>query len=115
MKTDFDMAKQIEYTDNSVIERGLEIHDEWTRNGDSSRKIVSVVERMIASVQAQKTGAAYIDALSCLFALDIRMKEKYHTLWQCIFSYFSSKQLPLHTGQGCCVFPLKIIVDNSSG
>ena len=83
------MAKQIEYTADRVMERGYEIHDEWIRNGYSSRKIVSIAERATASVQAKRTSAACTEALACLFALDIRIKEKYNSLLRCFFSYFS--------------------------
>lgn len=89
MKTDFDMAKRIEYTSNGVIERGYKIYDEWSENRYSSRKIVKYVERAVDSVKTKGTSEACLEALSCLFALDIRIKEKYKTIFQCIFSYFS--------------------------
>ena len=89
MKTDFDKMKQEVNTGNSVIERGYKIYDEWIENGYSSRKIVRFTERAVASVQSEKTSAACAEALSCLFALDMRIKEKYNSLLRCIFSYFS--------------------------
>ena len=89
MNKDFDTSYQKQYTGDSVIERGYEIYDEWVNKGFSSRRIVSFAESAVASVQAKRTGSSCVEALSCLFALDMRIKERYNTLLKCLFSYFS--------------------------
>lgn len=83
------MIYKEKYTGDAVIKRGYEIYDEWDRGGFSSRRIVRFTERAVASVQAKNTPASCIEALSCLFALDMRIQEKYNTLFRCLFSYFS--------------------------
>ena len=86
MKKDF---TYIDYTGDSVINRGFEIYDGWKDKSLSSRKIVAHVERAVSAVKLNKSKAASIDALSCLFALDMRIKEKYNNILRCLFSYFS--------------------------
>jgi hypothetical protein len=83
------MIYKEKYTGDAVIKRGYEIYDEWDRGGFSSRRIVRFTERALALVQAKNTPASCIEALSCLFALDMRIQEKYNTLLRCLFSYFS--------------------------
>ena len=68
---------------NAVIERGYAIYDEWSNHKLSSRKIVSYVERNVALVSSKKTNNAYIEALSTLFALEMRVKERYNSLFKC--------------------------------
>ena len=77
------------YNANDVIHRGYNIYDEWTNGKLSSRKIVSYVERAVATLKSQKTKSAYREALSCLFALDLRVKEKYNSTLKCLLHYFS--------------------------
>ncbi|MBO5883305.1 MAG: hypothetical protein J6Q78_02740, partial [Clostridia bacterium] len=78
-----------DYTGDSVINRGYKIYDEWKAKRLSSRKIVASVERAVFTVEQNKSKAAIIDALSCLFALDLRVTEKYDTFWKCLVHYFS--------------------------
>lgn len=89
MNKDFNALHQKIYTGDSVIERGYKIYDEWIKYGFSSRKIARIAKRVAASVQAKRTGRACVEALSCLFALDTRIKEKYGSLLRCLFLYFS--------------------------
>ena len=89
METNFDKIKQEPNAGNHVIERGYAIYDEWVKHRYSSRKIVRFTERVVASLQAQRASAVYFEALSCLFALDIRIQKKYNCFLKCIFSYFS--------------------------
>jgi hypothetical protein len=78
-----------DYTGDSVINRGYKIYDEWKAKRLSSRKIVASVERAVFNIEQNKSKAASIDALSCLFALDLRVTEKYDTFWKCLVHYFS--------------------------
>ena len=78
-----------DYTGDSVIKRGYKIYDEWEAKRLSSRKIVAFVERAVFNIEQNKSKSARIDALSCLFALDLRVTEKYDTFWKCLVHYFS--------------------------
>ena len=89
MKKEFDASQGKLYTADGVIERGYEIYDEWTAKGLSSTGIVSCVERAVADSWSKRTPASFVEALACLFALDIRVNEKYDTFLKCLFSYFS--------------------------
>lgn len=88
MEKDFDFVNN-GYTGKSVIERGYEIYDKWTVNGFSSRKVVNFIDHAVFVSQSKKTPSACVEALSCLFALDLRIKKKYNTLFRCLFLYFS--------------------------
>jgi chemotaxis protein histidine kinase CheA len=85
-KTDFSKGK---YTTDSVIGRAYRVHDKWVEKKYSSKKIVESVEEAVADVKKKKTRSACINALVCLFALDLRIKEKYNNFFRCLFSYFS--------------------------
>lgn len=74
---------------NAVIERGYAIYDEWSNRKLSSRKIIIYVKRNFALVTSQKTTLAYIEALSTLFALEMRVKERYSSILKCFIHYFS--------------------------
>ena len=87
MNKDFDVSYKERYTANNVIDRGYEIYDEWNSNGFSSQKIVSYAESAVSNSQTKRTPAACAEALSCLFALDMRIKEKYSTFFGCLLSY----------------------------
>ena len=88
MKKDLDIA-HMEYTGDAVIGRGYAIYDEWESKRLASVKIVARVEKAIAVLKDKKTKAASVEALAFLFALDLRIKEKYYNIFRCIFSYFS--------------------------
>ena len=79
---------QDRYTSNSVIERGYAIYDEWNHRKYHSRNIVHAVQTAVALTNAIRTTASYSEALSHLFALDLRIKERYDTLIKCMFRYF---------------------------
>ena len=85
-KTDFSKGK---YTADSVIGRAYRVHDKWVEKKYSSKKIVESVEEAVADVKKKKTRSACINALVCLFALDLRIKERYNNFFRCLFSYFS--------------------------
>ena len=74
---------------DSVIKRGYEIYDEWIEKKHDSRKIVASAERTVKLFKNRKTMDAFIDALAYLFALDMRIKEKYNNILRCLFLYFS--------------------------
>ena len=78
-----------QYTADAVLARGYTIYDEWIAKRSASRNIVAYVELAAANAKQNKEIAASMEALACLFALDIRIKEKYKTILQCILSFFS--------------------------
>ena len=80
---------QERYTSNGVIERGYAIYDEWKKNKYRSRQIVNCVQTAVASTNAKMTPTSHIEALSHLFALDLRIKERYDNIFKCIILYFS--------------------------
>ena len=80
---------QEKYTSNGVIERGYTIYDEWKKNKYKSRQIVNCVQTAVASTNAKMTSTSHIEALSHLFALDLRIKERYGNIFKCIILYFS--------------------------
>ena len=88
MNNKADNAYLNQYTDN-VIKRGFEIYDEWIDKKYNSRKIRALSENSIKLFNKRKTMDALIDALAYLFALDMRIKEKYNSILRCLFSYFS--------------------------
>jgi len=89
MKKEFDMGVDEKYSGNAIIARGYEILDGWNDEKLSSSKIVEHVERAVAEFRAKETREAHLEALSYLFALDTRIKERYNSIWRCLFSYFS--------------------------
>lgn len=89
MNKDFNATDRKQYNGDEVIERGYEIYDEWKVGRLSSRRIVIFVERVISIFRVKRRGGAFIEAVACLFALDMRIKEKYSSLLRCILSYFS--------------------------
>ena len=68
------------YTANGVIERGYQIYDEWKAKKYKSRKIVSSVSLAVSAMNAKNAIGARIEALSYLFALDLRIKERYKNI-----------------------------------
>ena len=89
MKKKIDKSYKNKYTGDRVIKRGYAIYDEWSTHGFSSRKIVKLVERAVAYAKADRRFSSRIEALALLFALDLRVQEKYNTLLKCLFSYFA--------------------------
>ena len=89
MKTKSNFMRGETYTCDAVIHRGYAIYDEWTANKISSRKIVDRVGHAVSAVKKEKSNAASIEALSQLFALDLRVKERYQGILSCLFRCFS--------------------------
>ena len=81
--------KNEKLTGDAVIYRGYAIYDEWLKNKLSSRKIVESVENAVYAIAKKKTKSASAEALSYLFALDMRIRERYKSILHCIFRYFS--------------------------
>ena len=88
MEKKFDRTHEGKYTGDGVIKRGYAIYDDWNSKKFTSRKIVGSVRHMVASVRKNGTNSVYIEALSYLFALDMRMKEKYNHFLLRLFLYF---------------------------
>ena len=77
------------YTGNAVIARGYAIYDEWKNKKYSSRRIVNSVQTAVASASAKKAPRLIVEALALLFALDLRIKERYDNLLKCLIFYFA--------------------------
>ena len=77
------------YTSDAILKRGYAIYDEWCRYKFASRSIVNAVERAVGLMRKKKTIASCYEALAYVFALDMRIKEKYKSFFYCILSYFS--------------------------
>lgn len=80
------------YTANGVIERGYKLYDQWKINKYNSRKIVSFAQNAVASMQENGTKGARTEALSYLFALDLRVKERYNSILRCLFLFLSFRR-----------------------
>lgn len=89
MKKEFFAAETEKYSADATVARGYTILDEWNDKRITSRTVVEQVERAVADLRAKDTMEAHIEALSYLFALDKRIKERYNSIWRCLFSYFS--------------------------
>ena len=83
------MTQKEMYNADGVFARGYDIYDAWQTKGLSSRKIVSSVESAVKAMRKGKNKKLNIEALAYLFALDLRIKEKYGNLLRILFSYFS--------------------------
>ena len=89
MNKKINFIKNEKLTGDAVIYRGYAIYDEWLKNKLSSRKIVESVENAVYAIAKKKTKSASAEALSYLFALDMRIRERYKSILHCIFRYFS--------------------------
>ena len=89
MKKQTDFVSSEKNTGDAVISRGYAIFDEWAEKKLSSRKIVDSVNSAVGAVKQNKTNAAISEALSFIFALDLRVNEKYGSFWNCLIHYFS--------------------------
>ena len=89
MNRKFSSSHGERYTADSVIAQGYALYDQWNGSRASSRSIVEYVKRAVDSLRVEMTATAYILALACLFALDMRIKEKYKGFFRWLFSYFS--------------------------
>ncbi len=84
MREEFDFSHG-----DAVIERGYAIYEEWKTKNISSRKIVKSVEGAVSLMNGDETGRVSAEALSYLFALEMRVKERYKGVMQRLFKYFS--------------------------
>ena len=89
MKKITNFTREEKYTCDAVIKRGYAIYDEWLEKKPSSRKIVESVENAACAIAKNKIKMASVEALSYLFALDMRIRERYKSILHCIFRYFS--------------------------
>lgn len=89
MNKKINSMKNEKLTGDAVIKRGYAIYDEWLEKKPSSRKIVESVENAVCAIAKNKTKMASVEALSYLFALDMRIRERYKSILHCIFRYFS--------------------------
>lgn len=92
MKKELDMANEEKFSSSDVIARGYDIYYEWNARNLASRKIVEAVEGVVATLQANASRASRIDALSYLWALDVRINEKYKSLICRLFFYFALRR-----------------------
>ena len=88
MKKKNGMSNKKKYTGNDVIERGYAIYDGWNDNKFNSRQIVAAVTAAFKSIK-KKNAKFHFEALAYLFALDLRIKEKYNSFFRRLFSFFS--------------------------
>lgn len=86
MKNDF-VFTQNGYTGASVTTRGHAIYDEWRASNLSSRNIVARVKQIKSQTRRKRT-PLILEALAYLYALDMRIKERYGTLISRIFLLF---------------------------
>ena len=77
------------YMANSVIERGYDLYDEWNNSKYTSRKIAKSVRSAVVDMYAKESYKTRIEALAYLFALDMRIKERYTNVFRSFFSYFA--------------------------
>ena len=88
MKNNYKNMRE-DLTGDAVIQRGYDIYDMWEEKKFSSKKIVSYVNYELSLLKEKKTNSQKIELLSCLFALDLRIKERYKSFIRCLVSYFS--------------------------
>lgn len=80
------MINETNFTSDAVIRRGYDLYDAWESEALSSRIIVYIAERAAQALKRRRSRAASAEALACLFALDLRQKEKYgNILWRILF------------------------------
>ena len=87
MKKEADIKEK--YTANGVIDGGYKIYDKWKNKKYSSRKIVRSVYLTASLRDTDKAKGAQVEALSYLFALDLRIKERYKTMLRLIVFFFA--------------------------
>ncbi len=92
MSKAFEATYQNNYSGDGVINRGYDIYDEWKSKGLSSRKIVASAEGAANATKKNNTVSKSMEALAYLFALDLRISERYGSLLRCVLSYFSYRR-----------------------
>ena len=80
------------YTERGVEKRGNEICREWKSNKYNSHKIVSIVRLAVDSMCVKGTVFMRFEALACLFALDLRIKERYRNIIRRIVFCFARRR-----------------------
>ena len=88
MNEKIDKVYKEEYNGNNVIDRGYAIYDEWSERNATSKMIVASVETSVRAMSENKTMSKCAEALAYLFALDMRIRERYNTILKRIFLYF---------------------------
>lgn len=88
MRKEADVDRKDGYIADGIIDHGYEIYDAWNEQKASSRAIVSYVARVLYALKKGKDKKASYDAMSCLFALDMRIRERYNTFWKRLFLCF---------------------------
>ena len=81
-----------ECTTDSVIARGYDIYDEWKNKGCSSRRIARAVRLTAGTMHKKETYEARAEALACLLALDLRIKERYNKIFKRIFRFLAYRR-----------------------
>ena len=92
MNEKIDKVYKEEYNGNNVIDRGYAIYDEWSERNATSKMIVASVETSVRAMSENKTMSKCAEALAYLFALDMRIRERYNTILKRIFLYFSLRR-----------------------
>lgn len=87
MKDKNDFASYEKITGDTVIDSGYAIYDEWNQKKLRSKQVVRFVEK-VAYAKNTDSPESY-EALACLFALDMRINEKYNSLLRRVFLYFA--------------------------
>lgn len=88
MNKKIDVMPREKQADNRIIEAGNELFKKWSENKASSYMIVNSVRRAVLSLNNSSSEKAFIEAVAHLFALEMRIKERYKTLLRCIVLYF---------------------------
>ena len=91
MEKEIDIMHEENYASNCVTVRGRELCDEWNEKKFTSRKIADSAKGALGSMHKKGTKTARLEALAHLFALDLRIKEKYNTVLSSLFAYFAWK------------------------
>lgn len=92
MKRTNNFAREEKYTYDEVMNRANAIHSEWAAKKIPSRQIVNNVEAAVFAVEQDNELEAGVEALAYLIALDLRVKERYKSVIQRIFRYFSYRR-----------------------
>ena len=91
MEKEIDIMHEEKYADNCITLRAQDICNEWKHNNYASRRVVDSVKSAVAAKSKNGTKTARLEALSYLFALELRIKEKYNGVLRSLFSYYSWK------------------------
>ena len=87
MKINFDYTQGNKYNADIVIRKGYSVYDGWREKRYSSRKIIKTVKGASRRMQKEKTFGTVLEALACLFAIDLRINERYKSFFKCLIFY----------------------------